>query len=203
MREVALKVGRADIVIANAGAGCFRAIWETDATPEETNKCISAPLLASLHTAHAFLPAMVDAGEGVFCAVQSPASRTPWPGATAYTAARWGLRGLVAALRQDLSGRGVGVCECVLAEVKDSAYFLNNPGSKERIPSISPWFGEVSCKEAAEGVLEALISNQTLSFTPFRYRLAFAFMALPGVETCVLWLLRATGWREKTNVYLY
>jgi len=203
LKAVARKVGRAGIVVANAGAGTFRAIWEREATPEETNKCLLAPLSAALHTAHAFLPAMVDAGEGIFLAVQSPASRIPWPGATAYTAARFGLRGVIAALSQDLFGRGVKACEVIIAEVTDSAYFLNNPGSKQRVPAISPWFGEVTCAEAALGIRDALISGAPLSFSPFRYRLAFASMAFPGIETVVLMLLRLTGWRGNPEVYLY
>ena len=36
--------------------------------------------------------------------VTSPAARIPWPGATAYTAARWAMRGFTEALQADLAG---------------------------------------------------------------------------------------------------
>lgn len=197
--EVAFKVGRADIVVCAAGAGTFKAIFERDAGGEETARCLAAPLLATLNIAHAFLPPMLDSREGgVLLAVQSPASRTPWPGATAYTAARWGLRGVCAALRQDLALKNVRVCETILSEIKDSQYFAVNPGSKERVPTISPWFGEATCEEAAQGILRGLISGAELSFAPLRFRVAFAFMGVPGVEAVVLWLLRVTGWKGES-----
>ena len=49
--------------------------------------------LVRLPAAAAFLPGRLARDRGRFLVVQSPASRAPWPGATAYTAARWGLRG--------------------------------------------------------------------------------------------------------------
>jgi hypothetical protein len=89
----------------------------------------------------------------------------------------------------------VRVCETILSEIKDSQYFVANSGSKERVPSISPWFGEATCEEAAQGILSGLISGAELSFAPLRFRVAFAFMGVPGVEAMVLWLLRVTGWK--------
>jgi short-subunit dehydrogenase len=195
LQGVAAAVGACDVVIANAGVGVWRAIYEADASPEETARCLAAPLASALHTAHAFLPAMVAGRGGVFLCTQSPASRLPWPGATAYTAARWGLAGLCASLAQELP-QHVRVSEVVLSEISDSAYFsTSNPGSRDRVPSVSPLFGRLSCKQAARQVLAALEEGKRQHTAPWQLRWGLGMLWLPGVHAAVSALVRATGWR--------
>ena len=195
LQGVAAAVGACDVVIANAGVGVWRAIYEADASPEETARCLAAPLASALHTAHAFLPAMLAGRGGVFLCTQSPASRLPWPGATAYTAARWGLAGLCASLAQELP-QHVRVSEVVLAEISDSAYFsTSNPGSKDRVPSVSPLFGRLSCRQAAGAVLAALEQGHRQHTAPWQLRWGLGALWLPGAHAAVSALVRATGWR--------
>ena len=192
--------GPAGIVIANAGVGVWRAAFEAEATPAETERCLAAPLAATLHTAHAFLPAMLAAagrggGGGIFLCTQSPASRIPWPGATAYTASRWGLRGLCEALAQDLPAGTVAVSEVVLTEVSDSAYFVTNGGSKERIPWVAPLFGSISSHGAALAVLEALEQGRREHCAPWQLSWGLSTLWLPGAAAAFGAVLKATGWR--------
>ena len=185
-----------DVVVCCAGAGAWRAIYEPSATSEATAAALGAPLAAALHAAAAFLPGMLARDRGRFLVVQSPASRAPWPGATAYTAARWGLRGLAEALAVDLmaAGRGgVSVTEVVLTEVA-SAYFVNNPGSHERLPGIAPLFGRLSVEEAAAAVEDALVGGARLAVYPAVLRIGLASLWLPGVEATFRSLLVKTGW---------
>ena len=184
-------------VVTCAGVGTWRAIFEDDATAEDTERCLSAPLLSTLHTAHAFLPTMLARGcAGRFVCVQSPASRLAWPGATAYTAARWGLRGLCAALAQDLpSGGPVSVCEVILSEVTDSAYFSANPGSRERLPSIAPLFGRLTSEAAAHSVVDAMRRGTREYIAPIQLFLGLSTLWVPGVEGVFSWLVRVTGWK--------
>lgn len=196
MLAVAQCVGPTDIVIANAGAGTWRAIFEGDAHPAETERCLAAPLASALHTAHAFLPAMLAGAPrgSVFCVTQSPASRLPWPGCTAYTAARWGLRGLCEALRADLP-RGVAVCEVVLSEITDSAYFTtSNPGSKGRLPWIAPLFGSLTSQGAARAVLRALEGGAQEHVAPWQLSWGLSTLWIPGVARVFAAAVRATGW---------
>src|SRR5205823_5735359 len=102
----------------------------------EVQSMLGAPYLAAFHVTHAFMAAMLSAGRGVVIHVQSPASRIPFPGATAYASARFALRGLHEALCQDLRGTGVTSCEVMFGEVS-SSYFDNNPGTHEHIPKIA------------------------------------------------------------------
>jgi short-subunit dehydrogenase len=195
---VAARLGApAGIVIANAGAGAWRAAFEAQATPQETERCLAAPLASALHTAHAFLPGMLAARRsGAFLCTQSPASRLPWPGATAYTAARWGLRGLCAALAQDLPwGCPVVVSEVVLTEVSDSEYFVTNAGSKDRIPWVAPLFGRLTSHGAALAVLEALEQGHREHCAPWQLRWGLGSLWLPGAAAAFGCVVKATGWR--------
>lgn len=199
LSAVAEKLGSSscDIVIANAGVGTWKAIFEEEANATETLRCISAPLLSTLHTAHAFLPAMIrdKKKEGaVFLCVQSPASRIAWPGATAYTSARWGLRGICESLAVELP-QHVIVSEVILSEIKDSEYFKNNPGSYERLPWIAPLFGSLSSQDAANAVIWALKQGSREFVAPWQLRIGLAFLWIPGVQTIVSTLVKATGWR--------
>jgi len=198
---VAEKLGTSscDIVISNAGVGTWKAIYEDEATPIETERCLSAPLLSTLHTAHAFLPGMIQFKSkvgGVFLCVQSPASRIAWPGATAYTAARWGLRGICASLAVELPSH-IKVSEVVLSEIKDSEYFNNNPGSYERLPWIAPLFGSLTSQGAANAVVSALKHESREYVAPWQLRIGLAFLWVPGVSSLVSALVKATGWKFK------
>src|SRR5262249_1000379 len=79
----------------------------------------------------AFLPAMRARNSGHIVNISSVGSRFVWPGATAYIAARWAIRGLTQALRADLHGCRVGVTLYESAEI-ESPYWARNPGSLER-----------------------------------------------------------------------
>ena len=191
--------GGADVVVMCAGVGSWRAIYERGpggATPEGTCAALGAPLAAALHAAAAFLPGQLARRRGRFLLLQSPASRAPWPGATAYAAARWGLRGAAAALRVDLAAsgvRGVSATEVVLTEVA-SDYFVNNPGSHERLPSIAPLFGKLSVEGAAACVEDALLSGEAVAVYPAALRWGLASLWLPGAEAAFRALLVRTGW---------
>lgn len=70
---------------------------------------------------------MLKRGSGRCVFVNSVASRLVWPGAAAYTAARWAVRGLFEAVRAETAGTGVRAVMVTLAKVS-SEYWANNPG---------------------------------------------------------------------------
>ena len=127
--------------------------------------------------------------------MNSPASLVAWPGATAYTAARWALRGFTEALRADLHGTGVGVTEVIPGKVS-STYFTHNPGTEVRAPSIAKLLGTITPEQAAAGILHGIERDRRLIVLPFRYRLLYMIhRILPGL---VRWLAIATGVRRPT-----
>lgn len=179
------------LVVNSAGAGVWRFLEET--THAEIDAMIGAPYLAAAHTNRAFLADMIAAGNGLLIHVASPASVIPWSGATAYTAARWALRGLHEALRQDLLGTGVHSSLVYFGEVS-SEYFEANPDSHEHIPSLGSWIPVSSPERCAEVLLGVVRRPRPVVFHPFALRLmAWTAALAPGPTR---WLIGKTGRRH-------
>jgi NADP-dependent 3-hydroxy acid dehydrogenase YdfG len=176
------------LVVNSAGAGEWRFLEETSV--EKIVEMMGAPYLAAANTCRAFMADMLAAKRGLFVQVCSPASVMPWPGATAYTASRWALRGLHEALCQDLRGTGVHSSLVYFGEVS-SEYFEANPGSQEYIPKIGAWIPVSTPERCAEVVLKAVRRPRRVVFYPFALRLMAWLAAISPAPT--RWLIARTG----------
>lgn len=192
--RVIAREGVPDAVVNSAGSGEWRFIEELPANAGD--RMIGAPYLAAYHATAAFMKPMLARGSGVFVHVGSPASIMPWPGATAYSAARWALRGLHEALVADLAGTGVASCHVVLGEVK-TAYFDRADGSHERIPSVGRWIPVFTAEEAGAIVGGTVLRPRRQVVRPFLLQLfAWAHVVMPWF---VEWLTRTTGAKRRTT----
>lgn len=191
--QILSRYGRVDALVNCAGAGAFKELWAQPAA--DIVRSLDAPFLAAAFASRAALPSMLARGEGSVVMVQSPASRAPFPGTTSYSASRWALRGLAAALRADTHGTGVAVSEAICGET-DSNYFDAN-GGRERLPGIAAIFPRLTPAAAAEHVCEVLLesaggrsvtstSPELLSWTMWMHGLA---------PDLVQGLINLTGWR--------
>lgn len=182
--RVRREFGVPQVIVNSAGSGAWR--WPEDTTPEEMDRLLDAPFRAAYNLTHAFLPDLLERRAGVLVHVGSPASFAPWPGATGYSVARWALRGLHEALRQDLAGTGVRSCHVVFAEVS-SAYFDVNEGARERRPLLGRLVRVTSPGEAAEVILRAVARRRTELIHPPLARWLVALHRLaPGIATRAL-----------------
>jgi NADP-dependent 3-hydroxy acid dehydrogenase YdfG len=189
--RVRARWGEPALVVNSAGAGIWRFLEET--TAAEIDSMIGAPYLAAAFASRAFLGGMIAAGRGHLIHVGSPASVIPWPGATAYTASRWALRGLHEALRQDLVGTGVCSSLVYFGEVS-SEYFEANPGSHEHIPRLGRWIPTSSPERCAEVILDVVRRPRSIVYHPFALRLmAWTAAVLPAPTR---WLIARTGRRH-------
>ena len=186
--------GAPSLVVNSAGAGIWRFLEET--TPAEVDSMIGAPYLAAAQTSRAFIGKMIAAGRGLLIHVGSPASVIPWPGATAYTASRWALRGLHEALCQDLRGTGVRSSLIYFGEVS-SDYFQANPGSHEHMPSLGSWIPMSSPERCAKIILHVVRRPRPVVYHPFALRLMAWTAALAPAPT--RWLIARTGRRHELN----
>jgi NADP-dependent 3-hydroxy acid dehydrogenase YdfG len=176
------------LVVNSAGAGTWRFLEET--STDEIVEMMGTPYLAAANTCRAFMAEMISKGRGLFIHVGSPASVMAWPGATAYTASRWALRGLHEALWQDLRGTGVASSLIYFGEVA-SEYFASNPGSHEHIPRIGSWMPVSSSESCAEAILRVVRRPRRIVFHPSSLRLmAWAAAIAPG---SLRWLAARTG----------
>jgi len=183
--------GAPSLVINSAGAGEWRFLEETSVGG--IVEMMGAPYLAAANISRAFIEGMMARKKGLLIHVGSPASVMPWPGATAYTASRWALRGLHEALCQDLRGTGVRSSLVYFGEVS-SEYFEANPGSHEHIPKIGSWMPVSTPERCAEALLKIVRRPKRVVFYPFSLRfMAWLAAISPGPTR---WLIARTGRRH-------
>lgn len=127
--------------------------------------------------------------------IQSPASRIIFPGTTAYTAARWGVRGLVEALRQDLRYTNVEVLEVTFGAVASDFFKADPSAFTDRAPGISKLIPPLSIQAAGQHCLQAYLSKADGYVAPAPVAALMAAESfIPGVHALVQALFNLTGW---------
>ena len=178
--KIVSDLGVPDVLVNNAGAGRWLRVAETSA--EEAARMVTVPYLAAFNVTREFLGGMLSRGTGHIVNVTSVASRLVWPGAVAYTAARWAMEGFTAALRADLYGSGIGVTLAVLGPV-DSPYWQHNPGSRERLPKRAAGIRPLTTAEAAAAIIAGVEKGRRVVVKPAIFRLFFLLNALFPAQT--------------------
>lgn len=191
-KTITAQNGTPDILINNAGAGRWLFVEET--SPAEAVEMMTVPYFAAFYVTRAFLPDMLRRGSGHIVNITSPASRIVWPGATAYTAARWAMRGFTEALRADLRGSGLRVTLASLGKVR-SAYWEHNPGSEERLPKIAKLIPTLTPEQAATAIVRGVQRDARELVTPLMLRLIY--MQHTVLPWMVEWMMNSTGWRHR------
>jgi short-subunit dehydrogenase len=166
--QVLRKSGAPDILINSAGAGAWRYLDQT--SPTQALEMVSAPYLAALYVTRAFLGPMLKRDQGHIVNLTSAAAFMAWPGATAYIATRWAMRGLHEALTLDLAASSIRTTLGVFAKVQ-SAYWRHNPGSEERVPAAQAMIRTLAPLEAADALLKGIAQKKELVAAPFRLRM--------------------------------
>jgi short-subunit dehydrogenase len=173
-----------DVIVNCAGAGRFLFLDET--TADDLAAMTAVPYFAAFRVTREFIDELRQKRAGWIVTVNSPASRAVWPGAVAYTGARWALRGFTAALSAELKHSGIGVTEVIPGKVA-SEYFARNPGAEERIPKIGRIIPTLTCEQVATAICDAVERERRLVVIPRLLRLMLLF---PPVAE---YLLRRTG----------
>ena len=180
--------GPPDVLVNNAGAGIWRATWETE--PGYAEQAARLPYLAAYELTRLLLPAMRERGSGWILNMTSAAGFITIPGATAYGVSRWAMRAFSYQLEAELRGSGVGVGLLVPFEV-DSPYFDNNPGSRERIPKIAVLAGTMTPADVAREAADSIEKERRQRMLPWRGRWLYRLTPAPVMR----WLLSSTGWK--------
>jgi NAD(P)-dependent dehydrogenase (short-subunit alcohol dehydrogenase family) len=107
-RTVLDHFGRADIIVANAGiAGPTLPLHEISLA--EWRECLQVDLDGVFLTFRAFIPALIEQGEGNLIAISSMTGKRPLAGRTPYSAAKLGVVGLCRSLAVELGPHGIRV----------------------------------------------------------------------------------------------
>jgi len=127
--------GPVEIVVPAAGVVQLAPLDEMKA--EDLSAMLATNLQGAFHLIRAFLPSMKRRGRGRIFPILSVAATTAFPGWSGYCASKWGLAGLVAALRAELAGSGVLVTALYPGAV-DTPLWDELPGDWDRSKMVPP-----------------------------------------------------------------
>jgi short-subunit dehydrogenase len=185
------EIGIPDIVINNAGSGKWLFTEETSAS--DAAEMITLPYLAAFNTTRAFLPAMLNRQSGHFVNVTSAVAYRALPGATAYNAACWAMRGFTEALRTDLAGTAIRVT-LLASGTSTTPGFKHYPGVEERMPGIIKLVPLLTPERIATAVVHGIERNRRTIIIPFPLRLMLWINSL--FPRLTEELVIRTGWKH-------
>lgn len=100
--------GRIDVWVNDAAVTLFGRF--EDVPLDAFRRVVETNLLGVVHGCRVAIPILRETGGGVIINVSSIVGKVPQPFASAYVAAKFAVRGLTAALRQELAGTGIELC---------------------------------------------------------------------------------------------
>jgi uncharacterized protein len=184
--------GIPDVIINNAGTGKWLFVEETENV--DLVEMVTVPYLAAFNVTKAFLPEMLARKSGHIVNVTSAVAYKAIPGATAYTAACWAIRGFTEALRADLRGTGIGVTLFASGTVATPG-FDHYPGVLERMPGVIRLVPVLTPDKAADAMIRGIEDHKREIVIPWTMRaLLQVDRLLPRLTE---WLINKTGWKHQ------
>jgi NAD(P)-dependent dehydrogenase (short-subunit alcohol dehydrogenase family) len=169
-----------DVVMNIAGVSA----WGTVSNLEHRHweSMISINLMGPIHVIENFVPPMVLAGNGGHLVnVSSAAGLVALPWHAAYSASKYGLRGLSEVLRFDLARHRIGVSVVVPGAVKTPlVQSVEIAGVDREHPQVRKWVDRfsghaVSPEVVADKILRGVSRNRYLIYTSHDIRALYAF----------------------------
>jgi NAD(P)-dependent dehydrogenase (short-subunit alcohol dehydrogenase family) len=172
-----------DVVMNIAGVSAWGTVDRL--AHEQWEKMISINLMGPIHVIETFVPPMVAARRGGHLVnVSSAAGLVALPWHAAYSASKFGLRGLSEVLRFDLARHRIGVSVVVPGAVKTPLVdTVEIAGVDREDPRVSRWVDRfsghaVSPEKAADKILAGVQKNRYLVYTSPDIRALYAFKRL-------------------------
>jgi NAD(P)-dependent dehydrogenase (short-subunit alcohol dehydrogenase family) len=172
-----------DVVMNIAGVAAWGTVDRL--AHEQWNKMITINLMGPIHVIETFVPPMVAARHGGHLVnVSSAAGLVALPWHAAYSASKFGLRGLSEVLRFDLARHRIGVSVVVPGAVKTPLVdTVEIAGVDRQDPKVSRWVDRfsghaVSPEKAADKILAGVQKNRYLIYTSPDIRALYAFKRL-------------------------
>jgi NADP-dependent 3-hydroxy acid dehydrogenase YdfG len=147
------RLGGVDILFNNAGLALGRYPFE-ESTPEDEATVLHTNVDGVLRVTRHCLPHIRDEGHIVF--MGSVAGRQAYQNAASYVAAKFGLRGFVYALREDLLGRPIRITTVDAGLVETEFSIVRFKGDVEAAAKVYEGVDPVTPDEVADCVLFAL-----------------------------------------------
>jgi NAD(P)-dependent dehydrogenase (short-subunit alcohol dehydrogenase family) len=169
-----------DVVMNIAGVSAWGTV--SNLTHQHWESMVSVNLMGPIHVIETFVPPMVLAGNGGHLVnVSSAAGLVALPWHAAYSASKYGLRGLSEVLRFDLARHGIGVSVVVPGAVKTPmVQSVEIAGIDRDHPQVRKWVDRfsghaVSPEVVADKILRGVSRNRYLIYTSGDIRALYAF----------------------------
>ncbi len=133
--EIQARWGAAEVVVPAAGTTVLAPFEQI--APGDFDDIVGTNLTGVFLLLQALLPAMKERGRGWIFPLLSVAARRAFPGWGAYCASKWGLRGLIEVLREELKGTGVRVT-ALYPGATDTPIWDHLPGTWDRAAMVRP-----------------------------------------------------------------
>ena len=192
--DVTAVSGAMDVVMNIAGIST----WGTVQSLEHTHwqRLVEVNLMGPIHVIESFVPQMIEAGRGGHLVnVSSAAGIIAMPWHAAYSASKFGVRGVSEVLRFDLRRHGIGVSlVCpggVATPLTETVTIAGVDRTSDRFERLHARFRAraVTAEQAAESILDGVHRNRFWVYTSPDIRLAHLLLRLfpPGYA----WAMRA------------
>jgi NAD(P)-dependent dehydrogenase (short-subunit alcohol dehydrogenase family) len=172
-----------DVVMNIAGVSAWGTV--SHLTHRHWESMVSINLMGPIHVIETFVPPMVLAGNGGHVVnVSSAAGLVALPWHAAYSASKYGLRGLSEVLRFDLARHRIGVSVVVPGAVKTPLVrSVEIAGVDRDHPQVRKWVDRfsghaVSPDVVADKILRGVARNRYLIYTSGDIRALYAFKRL-------------------------
>ena len=169
-----------DVVMNIAGVSAWGTVDKL--THQDWKSMIDINLMGPIHVIENFLPPMIRARRGGHLVnVSSAAGLVALPWHAAYSASKYGLRGLSEVLRFDLARHRIGVSVVVPGAVQTPLVdTVHIAGVDREDPHVQKWTGRfsghaVSPEHAAERILNGVAKNRYLIYTSPDIRALYLF----------------------------
>lgn len=172
--------GSMDLVCNIAGISAWGTV--STLTHQHWKSMIDVNLMGPIHIIETFVPPMVAAGRGGHLVnVSSAAGIVALPWHAAYSASKYGLRGLSEVLRFDLARHRIGVSVVVPGAVKTPlVQTVQIAGVDREDPRVAKWVDRfaghaVSPEHTAAKILDGVARNRFLVYTSADIRALYLF----------------------------
>jgi NAD(P)-dependent dehydrogenase (short-subunit alcohol dehydrogenase family) len=169
-----------DVVLNIAGVSAWGTVDRL--THQQWRSMIEINLMGPIHVIETFVPPMIAAKRGGHLVnVSSAAGLVALPWHAAYSASKYGLRGLSEVLRFDLAKHRIGVSVVVPGAVRTPLVkSVEIAGVDREHPKVAPWIDRfsghaVSPEHVAERILTGIERNRFLIYTSLDIRALYAF----------------------------
>jgi NAD(P)-dependent dehydrogenase (short-subunit alcohol dehydrogenase family) len=184
--ELQASFGSMDVVMNIAGISIWGAIENLE--PEHWRRTIDVNLMGPIHVLQCLVPPMIEAGRGGHIVnVSSAAGLFGLPWHVAYSASKFGLRGVSEVLRHDLRRHGIGVSLVCPGGVDtglvDTVQIIGVDARKPAVVALKRRFQRhaITPKKAAEAILRGVKARRFMVFTSLDIQLGY-------------WLQRKCAW---------